>query len=316
MRYKLLPRIPFRHFLSMILFLSLFVIDVEGKSSKIKSSYKCNLAVVAIFQNEAPYLKEWIDFHRLLGVQHFVLINHFSTDNYKEVLKPYRKAGIVELINWPYNYKSMGEWNGIQCNAYQYVLDKVRGKVKWLAFLDTDEFLFPTQTDDLLKFLSEYENYGGVGANWQMFGTSWVPKIPDNELLIKALHLKAPENYGVNIHIKSIVRPEHTLGPAGNPHTFNYKPGYYQVNTNKEQFKGPFSPYIAVDKLRINHYNLRDQYFLYQCKIPRYERWGVRISRIPDRERDLNQIDDDTIQRFAPKLKALMNEPIKKRKKK
>lgn len=36
------------------------------------------LAICAIFQDEAAYLKEWIEFHKLVGVQHFYLYNHAS----------------------------------------------------------------------------------------------------------------------------------------------------------------------------------------------------------------------------------------------
>ena len=53
------------------------------------TSYQYDITVGAIFQNEAPYLKEWIDYHKSVGVDHFVLYNHFSKDNYEEVLYPY-----------------------------------------------------------------------------------------------------------------------------------------------------------------------------------------------------------------------------------
>ena len=39
---------------------------------------KYNVAVCAIFKNEAPYLKEWIEFNHLVGVEHFYLYNNNS----------------------------------------------------------------------------------------------------------------------------------------------------------------------------------------------------------------------------------------------
>lgn len=60
-------------------------------------AYQYDLSICAIFRDEAPYLKEWIEFHRMLGVQHFYLCSHNSIDNYKDVLKPYIRKGIVEL---------------------------------------------------------------------------------------------------------------------------------------------------------------------------------------------------------------------------
>lgn len=38
------------------------------------------LSIGAIFKDEAPYLAEWIEFHRLVGVEHFFLYDNLSTD--------------------------------------------------------------------------------------------------------------------------------------------------------------------------------------------------------------------------------------------
>ena len=38
------------------------------------------LAICAVYRNEAPYLREWIEFHRLVGVERFFLYNNRSTD--------------------------------------------------------------------------------------------------------------------------------------------------------------------------------------------------------------------------------------------
>ena len=35
--------------------------------------HRFELAIAAIFRNEAPYLREWIEFHRLVGVEHPVV---------------------------------------------------------------------------------------------------------------------------------------------------------------------------------------------------------------------------------------------------
>ena len=41
------------------------------------------LALVTVFRNEAPYLKEWIEYYRMMGVDHMILYNHLSTDNFQ-----------------------------------------------------------------------------------------------------------------------------------------------------------------------------------------------------------------------------------------
>jgi Glycosyltransferase family 92 len=268
-----------------------------------KAQFKYNLVICAIFRDEAPYLKEWIQFHRLLGVEHFYLYNNRSSDGFKEVLEPYINKKIVTLINWPYKYKEPGQWGSIQCSAYQDRIDRIKGKAKWLAILDIDEFLFPTEKESLTEFLKDYEQFGGLCVNWQMYGTSYVSKIPENKLLIETLHLKAPFNHEENKLVKSIVQPLKVISCAG-PHICFFIPGFYQVNEHKEKFEGFHTPYISVDKIRVNHYWSRDEDFFYRVKIPRRESWKENIQKQINRLNALNsEQDDDAIQRFIPILR-------------
>src|SRR5215204_456630 len=73
-----------------LLLMSLIVLKIEAKQERI--------AIATMFQNEAPYLKEWIEYHRLVGVKHFYLWNNQSEDDYLSVLQPYIDKGIVELF--------------------------------------------------------------------------------------------------------------------------------------------------------------------------------------------------------------------------
>lgn len=270
------------------------------------TKYQYEVAVAAIFQNEAPYLKEWVEFHKLVGVQHFYLFNHLSSDDYLSMLAPYILKGEVELIQWPYKQTSFEHWNQIQTRAYEHAVKLAEGKVKWLAIIDSDEFLFPSNESGLGEFLKDYEAYGGLGVNWQLFGTSGVSEIPHDKLMIETLLLKAPEQFAENYHIKSIVRPE-TVACCHNPHFVVYKYKYFQVNPNKERFSGPFPPYIDVDKIRINHYWSRDEHFFYITKVDRRAGFNEAASFAEQREKKLNATLDDAILRFVPPLRFAMD---------
>ena len=265
-------------------------------------AHQYTLSLCAIFQQEGPYLKEWIEFHKLVGVQHFYLYNNFSTDNFKQVLDPYIKKGEVELFDWPIHAKPTdATW---VISAYNHALNRARNKTKWLALLDLDEFLFPVQKDNLIDFLKDYDNYGGVCINWVMFGTGNVKKVPDNGLQIEYLLLRAPENHRENLHIKSIIQPD-KVNFIDSQHCAYYEPGYFQVTANKTCFEGPFSPFVALDKIRINHYWSRDEYFFYNVKIPRrLADTGEPIERCIQRNNAINQIIDKTIHKYLPVLKA------------
>ena len=66
---------------------------------------------------------------------------------------------LVTLIDWPIEYSRLEEWNWIQCQAYTDCANKFQNS-KWIAFLDTDEFLFCPDKTNIVSFLKKYDNYG------------------------------------------------------------------------------------------------------------------------------------------------------------
>lgn len=272
-------------------------------------AYQYDLSICAIFQNEAPYLKEWVEFHKLVGVQHFWLYNNLSTDNFHEILDPYIKNGLIELIEWPHSHKNILEWNTIQCNAYNDAILRSTDRTKWLIVLDTDEFIFPIQCDSLIEFMKDYENEIALSVNWQMFGTNNVKKINSGELLIEKLNLRAPFNFHAHTHVKTIVRPEF-VAYFDNPHYANYKYNLSQSNPDHVNFKGAVSPYCCIDKIRINHYWLRDEYFMWNNKFPRRINWSNdyendKLHWIRENEK-MNAVKDESIFKYLPLLSNKM----------
>lgn len=142
----------------------LIEIKLSNCSVEIKNK-KYNVSVCAIFKNEAPYLREWLEFNNLVGVEHFYMYNNNSEDDFRDVLKPYIERGLVSLIDWPYNQKQM--------EAYKDCIKKYSSETKWLGFIDIDEFIVPKSTDNIYDFLSPFEkNRGSVNIYWRLFGTS------------------------------------------------------------------------------------------------------------------------------------------------
>lgn len=269
------------------------------------ANYKYELSACAIFQDEAPYLKEWIEFHKLMGVQHFYLYNHRSSDRFQEVLKPYIQSGLVELKDKQKVANQVKIFNRLQCQCYTECLKEAKGVSKWVAFIDIDEFLFPIQKQTVPQVLATFEEFGGVSVNWHIFGTSNLKKISPDQLLIEQLTRCSKKSFTLNRYMKCIVRPErasHFL----NPHHPVYQKGYYQVNTDKIASEGPFfSSYIQTNQLCINHYWTRDEDFFFHTKIPRQKRWGGKpIAQ--DILKKLNEENDEAILRFVPALKKVL----------
>lgn len=270
--------------------------------------YKYDLAIASIFQQEARFLKEWIEFHRLIGVQHFFLYNDNSTDNFRDILAPYIKAEIVELYDFPRNQKDHVSHQVEACND---ALHKATGCVKWLAFIDLDEFIVPVKKDNLVDFLKNFNDYGGICLNWLMFGTSDVNKIDPHELMIKKLVMCYGKTwYG---YVKSIVRPERVKG-MNNPHVATYNPGFFQVSANKVKFDGWYFD-GPLDEIRINHYWTRDCYNMVTSKIARYmsyvanDDYAMQLWKILEAieiVKKLNVTKDEAILKYSAKLEKRM----------
>lgn len=50
-----------------------------------------------IFKDEAPYLEEWIEYHRLVGVDRFYLYDNNSSDDYMDRIRRYVDEGIAAV---------------------------------------------------------------------------------------------------------------------------------------------------------------------------------------------------------------------------
>ena len=238
-----------------------------------KNLFLYNLAVVAIFKNEAPYFKEWLDYHLLAGVEHFYLYNNDSSDNYKEVLAPYVEKNLVTLT----------EWSGklMMYPAYNDAIDKYRFDCRYMAFIDLDEFIFPKTNQNIVEvvdeILSGVPNAAGLGINWQCFGSNGQDKADYSKGVLERFTRRAPSDWHFilsedsmigNTTIKSIVNPR-LVDCWWSPHYAFYFRDFYSVNSNRAKTLYITGYPVAVDKIVINHYYTKSKEEYERKKIPK-----------------------------------------------
>lgn len=132
---------------------------------KVVNKKKYYTSICAIFKNEAKYFREWIEFHKIIGVDHFYLYNNFSNDNYKEALESYINCGDVTLIEWPVKQGQM--------KAYSDCVEKFSEETNWIAFIDLDEYIVPNHTNNIKDSLRCFDKDRPIIiAYWRLFGTS------------------------------------------------------------------------------------------------------------------------------------------------
>lgn len=242
------------------------------------SGQQYELSICAIFRDDAKYIPEWIDFHRKQGVDHFYLFDNLSNDNPKHILRKYIKGGSVTLIDWPFESTCESDWGPIQHSAYMHCINHYGRKSKWIAFLDTDEFLFSPTKRDLRLILTHFKSHPGVGVNWIMYGSSNVLRIENGEKMVDKLVWRGPINQGVNTHIKSIVQPRMVIDCIS-PHYFIFSVGS-TVSENLKPIAQACTDSVSVDLLRINHYWQRDLEFFMNVKVPRRLKWGATVDQL------------------------------------
>jgi hypothetical protein len=210
-----------------------------------------HLAICAIFRNEAPYLREWIEFHRLVGVERFHLYQNRSDDAYEPIVQPYIDQGLVELTQWP-------RQPPCHLQAYLHFISRYAGEPWWVAFIDCDEFLFSPSYATVAEAIATIAapEWGAVGVNWMCFGASG-QETPAPGLVTERFVTRPADNFSANRHIKSVVRMDRVESVCANPHHFKVKGGTF--GESGQEIVGPFSSMPLHSLLRIHHYHTKSR---------------------------------------------------------
>ena len=211
-----------------------------------KNLFLYDLAVVAIMKNEGPYVKEWLDYHLLAGVDHFFIYNNGSPDNQSEVIKPYVDAGLVTYIDYPGKAR--------QYEAYNAAVTEYRYFCRYMAFIDGDEFILPksrpTITAVVDEILAGKPDAAALVANWRIYGSNY----HDTADYTKSVQERFTRcEKVINHHVKTIADPRKIVF-IWNPHFAMYFKDYFAVNENGATVLQLFNEELTADKIVINHY--------------------------------------------------------------
>jgi hypothetical protein len=214
----------------------------HSQGLRVAWAFQYYLSVLSTFKNEALYLAEWLEFHLLVGVDHFFLINHRSQDDYIAVLEPYVRLGCVSLSS-DSNYP---------INALRSRFFAIRNSTFWLALIDIDEFMVPISVRTIPEFLQAHEDAPGVVVNWLMY-SSGGHRSRTPGLVIERFTDFAPASFRENRHVKSILNPRKAL-------TVDFHVGIFPSGTHDIDTHGRLHTADMLDEeplhdvIRINHY--------------------------------------------------------------
>lgn len=276
-----------------------------------KTNKRYSVSICAIFKDEARVLKEWIEYHKIVGVDHFYMYNNESSDGYYEILKPYIDEEIVTLIDWP--------GQKMQMPAYENCIEHYSKETDWMGFIDLDEFIVPIKYDSVQQFLNKYRKQPAVLIYWKVFGSSGLYEQDDNKLLIEQFFMAFPKlndigkcfyntNYKYSHENPKNYALHHILWTE--IHGIAVPPVNYEKRSSFSDHHKLRSNCVPI---QINHY-VTKSYMDYYRKT--YEKTDVYFETNPRDMDQLYRIDmycysvDYTIMRFLSRLKKSMNKQL------
>jgi hypothetical protein len=249
---------------------------------------KYDMTICCIVKDENIYLKEWIEYHLKIGVQHFYIYDNDSKVPVSETLRETGLAEVATVINVSGRAK--------QVVAYNDCLIRNRANSKWIGFIDADEYIVPKSTKgDLRALLKDFEEFGGLGINWLVFGSNGHTK-RTNLPQLQRFVMRSEESFPVNRHVKVIVQTKYVKRSIG-AHLFSFVAPYSAVNEMGKKITTSYSD-VSVEKIQINHYYCRSLEE-YKDKVNRgladTSRGRRQLDNFFDHDREANRVEDRTI---------------------
>ena len=133
--------------------------------------------IVGCMKNEAPYIVEWIAYHRAIGVDNFLIYTNDCTDGTDDVLGRLMEMGIVQ-------HRNNDQWKGN--SPQQHALNKslkedLIRQAEWIAHIDVDEFMnIRTGNGTLDDLFAAVPDATNIAMTWRLFGHNGVTDLRDD----------------------------------------------------------------------------------------------------------------------------------------
>lgn len=254
-----------------------------------------NIYIVAIIKNEGPYLREWIEYHLLIGVEKFIIYDNGSSDDTYDILSEYIRNKIVEYHWVPIPNARL---HHPQKEMYTDAVLRHRLDCGWMAFIDVDEYIVPEEDflliDAIKRIDSSTLNVAGIAVNWLNFGSSFHEKRPKG-LVVDNYVYRSKDEYEANELVKTIANPR--LIVEGGIHQPHYYDGFCNINEQGLRV-------AATNRIRNSHEIIRINHYASKSKEEAIERSKRRFggSNLIRNNHDVNDIKDTIMCRYSKYL--------------
>ncbi len=145
--------------------------------------------IVGCMKNEAPYIVEWVAYHRAIGIDNFLIYTNGCEDGTSELLDHLQSMGVLQ-------HRLNDNWKGN--SPQQHALNRSQEEpliqnADWIIHIDVDEFMNIRVGNGTLEDLfAKAPNATNFAMTWRLFGHNGVTKLSD-DLVIEQFDHCAPK---------------------------------------------------------------------------------------------------------------------------
>ncbi|NQY58984.1 glycosyltransferase family 2 protein [Cognatishimia sp.] len=295
-------------------------VRVPKQRSKKPSKVPSSVAIVTCMKNEGPFILEWLAYHRVIGVENFLVYTNDCTDGTDSFLDLLQSKGLVQHRDNPFRDTGLKPQHAALHAADD---EPMMQQADWVVCMDVDEFINVKAGDGHLRDLfAAVPDANMIAMTWRLFGNSDQhafhdqPIIGDFSRCAAEMTRKPHQAWG----FKTLYRNLGIFKKLGVHRPKGLKPQLWeQINwvngSGKPMPKSTFrnawrstKATVGYDLVTLNHYAVRSaESFL-------VKRDRGRVNHV-DRDQGLaywfrmnhNLQEDLSIQRMLPALKAEMD---------
>ncbi len=281
--------------------------------------------IVGCMKNEAPYILEWIAYHRAMGVDNFLIYTNACDDGTTELLDHLQEMGIVQ-------HRDNNDWKGKSPQQHalnQSLTEPVIKNAEWIIHIDVDEFInVRTGNGTLEDLFKATRGATNIAMTWRLFGHNGVHQLKD-AFVIEQFDSCAPKYcpkphtvWGFKSMFKNISGYRKISCHRPNQVIDEKRPDIKWVNgsgrdVTEDYIKGGWrssKKTVGYDLVQLNHYALRSaESFLIKRQRGRALHVDRSIGLNYWIRMDWSDFKDITIKRNIPRARAeydrLMSDP-------
>ena len=110
-----------------------------------EDSLKKLRVMCTVVRDVTPFVKEWLDYHLIVGWDRIIVYNHKGTDNLKQVIRDNYPENVVEYrrIDWQVKTGGIQRMTHAQEAAFYHCFERFWNQSDLLITTDIDEYTFP-----------------------------------------------------------------------------------------------------------------------------------------------------------------------------